>query len=538
MNKVILISFLLFHSVMSQGAGNLIKNNSFQAEFFLEANVLTGVVCSHTSNPYIDIKKGNYSKRIYPGFIDQQNTRAKNKFAYDKCKKKFGKISYFSSRISNYFLTGSSWKLAGSLPFSPKKLLNNKGIGILYHTWHCPVSKYKPSNVFNINDSLYGNKSWGPIGWPHWVGQPIDGYYCLYKNKNLIKRHAILLKNAGVDYIYIDITNWPVAYKTHYQYTDEFNEKIHKPIQAILNSFKELEASGIAVPKIVPWIGASTVQKGVAIPYSRSVSRWLKEYFLKNSKGYTYKKQGSSKPLVLVKVANVPEKNSSIPRYAWQRVKNAINKISSISDIVPMWGMVNTLKSSTINGIHRNNIWSFLEDCQLTGSQVKRGCQQRKTSNQISVSPAYQVDHMLHSKAKGKRRGRTFYQQYIQAYSSNIKNISITGWNEWIGKRLCYGSARWGTAPLVLAFDNLKQHKKIKCSSGNYFLKKGGVNFPLFVDVLTYDRSRDLEPNRSTSDCYYQLMRTMNISVKSGQKSLPYASKLDLIKYCGFDLRI
>jgi hypothetical protein len=536
--KKLFFSLALLLSSSFVYSSHIVKHSSIQSEFFLEDNVLTGIVCSQTSRPFLDIKKGSAHRRVYAGFTDSSLINKRHKYIFKKCGSKFKYISYFSSRIPRPLISNPSWKLMGSFNFKPLQLISNKKkIGILYHTWHCPVSQENPSNIFDISKSLTNIDNWGPIGWPHWIGKPFDNYYCLSQNKNLVKEHAIQLKNAGIDYIYIDITNWPKAYKSRSALTNEFKDKIHEPIKVILQTYKELEAQGIATPKIVPWIGATTAVKGSPVDYTYSVVRWVKEYFYPNSKGYTFKRIGSKKPLILVKVANVPEPNSNTPRYAWKRVSNAISNIKNIFDVKPMWGYVNSLSSITTNGLNRGHIWSFLEECKTNNKKVVANCLQRKTANQISISPAYQYDHMLNPRSKSKRLGRTLYQQYIQSFNSQIKYLSITGWNEWIAKRLCFGNKRWGNAPAVLEYDDFQAHDRIRCLPNKEFINKGGRNYPLFVDNLNYNFSRDIEPNPANSDCYFQLMRQMNINNKKGLADLKGSEKQLFKSYCNFDLR-
>jgi hypothetical protein len=59
----------------------------------------------------------------------------------------------------------------------------------------------------NFTQILAGNVLYGPYNVSHWWGRPAEGYYCLSRNDALLARHATQLRDMGVDFVFVDVTN-------------------------------------------------------------------------------------------------------------------------------------------------------------------------------------------------------------------------------------------------------------------------------------------------------------------------------------------
>ena len=86
-------------------------------------------------------------------------------------------------------------------PFNP----NLTKIGMFYHTWHCPASKNNP--VLDLSEIHAGNQSYGEYQKFHYWGKPAEGYYCLSENDALLQKHAEQLRDMGIDFVFVDVTN-------------------------------------------------------------------------------------------------------------------------------------------------------------------------------------------------------------------------------------------------------------------------------------------------------------------------------------------
>ncbi len=522
---------------------NVKKRPYYEGRISFDGKVITGFLCAN-KNTQIKVYRGGKTHTLSPALtLSGNDFKRQGKFLYDLCDRKFDRLAYFSHRLPGYFRSGSTFKVNGWTQFSPYRLNSNlKSVGIQYTTYHCPMSSsYGWDRVFNIDSIVKGtsSKGWGPVNWHHWIEKPFDGYYCLSRDTDLIQKHAVQLMNAGVDYIYIDITNDPLVYNANGSMKWDFERKIHSPLMKIIDVYKNLESKGIAVPKIALWIGATKYYKNRAVDYNQSVLKWAKTEF-NNRAGPLRYKGFESKPIIFMKVANKQW-------FDWGYVKDHFESSKSHFKPIIKWANVEAfmekkpyrwVASADGSRVDPKKVWRFKESCQYKsdGEPVK-DCKQNAIANQISVAAAEQRPVMTDTDSLSKRRGRSFFQQFQGAFDRSKKYISISNWNNWLTNRYCHGSNRYGlgggaptSKPSLRDFDDFKDYG---CDSGKSVDSRG---LPLFVDSYTYQYSRVLEPSRSEGDCHYQLMRALVHSAKLGHSGIPYDTKKDFIDSCNFQL--
>jgi hypothetical protein len=113
-------------------------------------------------------------------------------------------------------------------------------VGIFYFLWHGAHVRGGPYDVTKIlaQDPLAMEKKdsplWGPIHAPHHWGESIFGYY-LSDDAAVLRKHAQMLADAGVDTLIFDATN-QITYKPYYM--------------ALLRVFAEVRASGGKTPQV------------------------------------------------------------------------------------------------------------------------------------------------------------------------------------------------------------------------------------------------------------------------------------------------
>jgi len=94
---------------------------------------------------------------------------------------------------------------------------SDRWVGIFYFLWHDNPGGKSPhwDGPYDIDrilqadpDALADPKSpyWGPIGMYHYWGEPLYGYYCSM-DPWVLRRHAQLLADAGIDTLIFDTTN-------------------------------------------------------------------------------------------------------------------------------------------------------------------------------------------------------------------------------------------------------------------------------------------------------------------------------------------
>jgi hypothetical protein len=90
-------------------------------------------------------------------------------------------------------------------------------VGIFYFLWHTPRGNGDPngrgprdiSRIFAEDPQALEHPDsplWGPMGWPHYWAQPLYGYY-QSADPWVLRRHAQLLSDAGIDTLIFDTTN-------------------------------------------------------------------------------------------------------------------------------------------------------------------------------------------------------------------------------------------------------------------------------------------------------------------------------------------
>ena len=96
----------------------------------------------------------------------------------------------------------------------------DRTVGIFYFLWHGAHVQGGPYDVTQIllKDPQAMQKKdsplWGPMYAPHHWGQSIFGYY-LTDDAGVLRKHAQMLTDAGVDVVIFDVTN-QITYKPYY----------------------------------------------------------------------------------------------------------------------------------------------------------------------------------------------------------------------------------------------------------------------------------------------------------------------------------
>lgn len=347
-------------------------------------------------------------------------------------------------------------------------------VGIFYFLWHCPVSSskaYNPGQVIpDSSQASIGAQEWAGIPSFHWWGQPADGFYCLAENEKLLIKHAELLRDAGIEFIYIDSSNWTDRKK------DMTEAMVVEPFEKLMQVWSKIPGA----PKVVPFVpinGSGTL----ATYFDTMLTRYPQMAF-----------QYKGKPLFLA-VRTLSQASS--PQYVMLQSKYTLRS---------MWGL---LGQSDL----RNGHWSFIQPCQkgFLSSKATKDCEQgssivRGELEQTSVSMAYQDSYMSnYETATPKFFGKTFLRQMQTAFESQAQIITITSWNEWIAQRFCPDGG-------------------VKCDVDHF--PNGNK---VFVDQYTYEYNRDIEPSVGQGTYYYDLMKRAVALIKSGNSPMNAA---DMIK--------
>lgn len=116
----------------------------------------------------------------------------------------------------------------------------DRTVGLFYFLWHGAHIQGGPYDVTRIlaQDPAAMPKPdsplWGPLHAPHHWGESLFGYY-LTQDEGVLRKHAQMLADAGVDVVVFDVTN-QVTYQADYQ--------------ALLRVWSEVRAAGNRTPAV------------------------------------------------------------------------------------------------------------------------------------------------------------------------------------------------------------------------------------------------------------------------------------------------
>jgi hypothetical protein len=362
--------------------------------------------------------------------------------------------------------------------------------GIFYSLWHCPFSDHNPhpgsgNPPYNMTQAEAGQMAWGPLGSWHWKAQPELGYYCLATDSEVLRKHAEMIRDAGIDFVFLDSTNQPNTVApdgglTQQMITDPFNKMLE-----VWNTVPN-------APKIVPWAPVNGHEYSMMDFFASRLAAYPNLRFLHEGK-----------PLLLV---------TETP---WFPVDQAqMNRLAVNHTLRKMWGQYDS------GGVQ--SIWNFTQMCENTSvfkaSQGTGPCRlypfrQNGVPEQIGIEFAYQLPWMSDtSMAVPKFEGRTFVRMFDNVFQNrDIPIVLIAGWNEWLAIRMCAdanGNGTWDTSQCVMrpgagAIDEWPDGNK------------------MFVDVYADPYSRDIEPSKGEGDFYYRMMKGCISAYRSGASSCP-----------------
>ena len=353
----------------------------------------------------------------------------------------------------------------------------DKWVGIFYWTWHVPRGTGGPNdNTKLIATAKDGKIDWPENGCPHHWGEPELGYYMM-TDPFVIRKHASMLTDAGIDVVLFDTTNPPFTWKDEYE--------------ALCRVYTEMRAEGNRTPFIGficpfgdPMAVLERVWKDLYQP-----GLWKDLWF-----------QWDGKPFILANKDYVKD-----------------------PEILDFFTFRRPMPDYWI-GPSGPDQWSWLEvypqhifeNSQGEAEQMSVGVAQNALPNTPGPAPMSHkrgaMGRSWHDGAKDTRPdavlwGLNFTEQWQRALEVDPKCIFVTGWNEWIAGRFL----EWS-----------------KYSHEDCYYPGG-----MFVDQYTQEYSRDCEPMAGghTDNYYYQL--AANVRRFKGVRPLPCASGTSAIAVDG-----
>jgi hypothetical protein len=150
---------------------------------------------------------------------------------------------------------GLGRSLPGAAEVGPPR--SGRTVGIFYFLWLGAHEEHGPKDVTQIlrqdPEAMQKPESplWGPLHAPHHWGEPLFGYYRT-DDRYVLRKHAQMLSDAGVDMVLFDVTN-QLTYKEYYM--------------ALLDEWASVRQQGARTPQVAFLCPFWTPQKVVAELY-------------------------------------------------------------------------------------------------------------------------------------------------------------------------------------------------------------------------------------------------------------------------------
>ena len=392
-----------------------------------------------------------------------------------------------------------------------------KYIGIFYFLWHGlhDSANATVGKAYNLQAALEANGgySYGTVGASgdmHWFAEPLYGYY--HGNDTYVyRKHVELLMNAGVDFLYFDITN-------NYSYTDR--------ALTLMSILQEYSDQGYDVPQIVFYTNTDSIKR---------VREIYDDIYGKNLYPDTWFRI-DGKPVVVARPDTLDQRASETQVGAptvgeFFTVKQTQWPNNSLDDVLPgnmtqtnnSWPWMDfhwpqrvyTTAEGTDGAINvslaqHGATGKFSDSATKNGNRYyyNRGRSFQSngtTSNNITYSA---LDTKFNNNAKTQwnnwnsdnsrsNYGYNFQEQFDYALKqTNVKYILITGWNEWVATNY-YGQSTETAADAANASTKAQ-----------------------FVDAASVEFSRDIEMTKGYYFDNYYMQLVSNIQKAKG--TAPY----------------
>ena len=364
-------------------------------------------------------------------------------------------------------------ELHRSLPTDVRDKRTDRQVILFYSSWHCEHHANYPTIVditgvqgyqggIYIND--YNAEVWGknhghdPCFW----GTPLFGYYRT-TDRWVMRKHAEMLADAGVDAVIFDCTNGSMLWE--------------EGTNVLMQVWTEAQNQGVNVPKIcflLPFGGKGTEAEASTLTSLRRLWTWI--YRDGNYSNLWYYVDG--KPLIMA-YDNVLTTSSTD-----RAIKNKFTFRPGQPDYVnggsgTQWGWLEVAPQHLYNeeemtvGVAQNASETSQGHCYAFNSPGTYGRSYTKANGHTLQSEGSYI------------YGYNFQEQWNNALAADPKYVFVTGWNEWTADR----QDAWPPGQPWPAYPNA------------------------FPDEYDSERSRDIEPNQIWGDhgdnYYYQMIQNI-----------------------------
>jgi len=360
----------------------------------------------------------------------------------------------------------------------------DKMVGMFYQIWFTPTSVTYPDQIIYNHYEIYQKKGIdalkqayisGPEGWGHYWGEPYFGYYLSF-DRWVIRKHASMLADMGIDFIYLDTTN---------------GNPMTTSYKAVLKEYAMMRSEGLETPKICFFISGEVGALDKVL-----LDIWDNVY--KDNRYSDLYQYYDGKPLILsANFSNASEESKVILENFTCRRCWALHE--NVGDGADFWTwmcespQVASYNTSKNNEIEEMSISAGILANTSTGRSFHNG----KQPDTITLADGTRDDFQFNSPTMGE--GLLFAEQMERVSEVDPYVVLVTEWNEWI-------AGRWEgfNCPTIAA-------THVSWSQSFY------------VDCFNPEFSRDIEPMKGGfgDNYYYQLAAFLRAF--KGNRSAPAA---------------
>ena len=301
----------------------------------------------------------------------------------------------------------------------------DKKVGIFYWTWREHAVGLTPVNVSKLLEEFpaaeYNREHPGWQGksiQPHW-NEPRFGFY---RNSDpyIIRHHAAMLSDAGVDFLLFDCTNGALLWRDAYE--------------PLLKGFREAREDGINVPKIAFMLNFCPCAT------SEYMIRALYQDLYKPGRYSDLWFMLDGKPMIMAYKESLPEKGRT--EFETKELDD-IKNFFSFRAGQPLYG-------TKAGGPKRPDHWGWLEvfpqnkygeredgSCEMMTVGVGQNANDERICTCFNDKDTYgrsytkEYGHALLDKDSYKY-GYNVQEQWERALNVSPDNVFVTGWNEWM----------------------------------------------------------------------------------------------------------
>ena len=305
------------------------------------------------------------------------------------------------------------------------------------------------ANAANANfvDPITGQRIYGGIGQFHWMAEPLYGYY-YSTDEWVMRKHVELLTNAGIDFLYIDVTN-------AYTYSENA-----KKLMSILHEFNEL---GYNAPKVVFYTHTNS---------GTTITQLYREIYRRNYYPDTWL-YVDGKPCVVGNYNDVS--NEEVKNFFTFKVDQWPNDANMYTNAWPWMDFTWPQRVFLDSAGNRSAI--SVSVAQHSGSVAFSDSAyyyNYLTENNRGRSYSGQPMWLYRSEYDDDNtityHGYNFQSQWDYAIEQDVPYVLVTGWNEWVAQRQD-GLAHRGDSNRVVFIDtaSMEFSRDIEMMRGGYF---------------------------------------------------------------------